>query len=229
MAWALPSLDCCCSALPITTAYLLIAAALVGWDRRVYPESARIARLASGGRTACAIGCFSSRQLWHIDGPGAGGADRGAVRQPSIAWFFPDRLWVAIVTLWRIGVWYKPQISGTRSIAVEFIPIIHSRRVMIALGVLVALVFKAALCLKSVELLNLLSDRQIRRIDAGSAALSVHLPLPPTRWAHSSADRSAIASAANMSSGFLNPRRAAVHAALPYAGCSKRGADVSSA
>src|SRR5258705_8035822 len=120
---------------------ILVAAALVGLGSAVFhPESARIARLASGGRYGFAQSVF---QLGGSFGTSMGPVLAAFVvvpfGQPSIAWF-SSIAFVAIVTLWRIGVWYKPQISGARSVAVEFHPD-HpdSRRVMIALGVLVAL------------------------------------------------------------------------------------------
>jgi FSR family fosmidomycin resistance protein-like MFS transporter len=132
---------------------ILIAAALVGLGSAVFhPESARIARLASGGRYGFAQSVF---QLGGSFGTSMGPVLAALIvvpfGQPSIAWFSLIAF-VAIVTLWRIGVWYKPQISGTRSIAVEFHPD-HpdSRRVMIALGVLVALVFSKQLYVSSLS------------------------------------------------------------------------------
>ncbi len=132
---------------------ILIAAALVGLGSAVFhPESARIARLASGGRYGFAQSVF---QLGGSFGTSMGPVLAALIvvpfGQPSIAWFSLIAF-VAIVTLWRIGVWYKPQISGTRSVAVEFHPD-HpdSRRVMIALGVLVALVFSKQLYVSSLS------------------------------------------------------------------------------
>jgi len=132
---------------------ILIAAALVGLGSAVFhPESARIARLASGGRYGFAQSVF---QLGGSFGTSMGPVLAALIvvpfGQPSIAWFSLIAF-VAIVTLWRIGVWYKPQISGMRSVAVEFHPD-HpdSRRVMIALGVLVALVFSKQLYVSSLS------------------------------------------------------------------------------
>jgi MFS transporter, FSR family, fosmidomycin resistance protein len=132
---------------------ILIAAALVGLGSAVFhPESARIARLASGGRYGFAQSVF---QLGGSFGTSMGPVLAALIvvpfGQPSIAWFSLIAF-VAIVTLWRIGVWYKPQITGTRSTAVEFHPD-HpdSRRVMIALGVLVALLFSKQLYVSSLS------------------------------------------------------------------------------
>ena len=132
---------------------ILIAAALVGLGSAVFhPESARIARLASGGRYGFAQSVF---QLGGSFGTSMGPVLAALIvvpfGQPSIAWFSLIAF-VAIVTLWRIGVWYKPQITGTRSTAVEFHPDHPDfRRVMIALGVLVALVFSKQLYVSSLS------------------------------------------------------------------------------
>jgi FSR family fosmidomycin resistance protein-like MFS transporter len=132
---------------------ILIAAALVGLGSAVFhPESARIARLASGGRYGFAQSVF---QLGGSFGTSMGPVLAALIvvpfGQPSIAWFSLIAF-VAIVTLWRIGVWYKPQISGAKSAAVEFHPD-HpdSRLVMIALGVLVALLFSKQLYVSSLS------------------------------------------------------------------------------
>ena len=72
---------------------ILIAAALVGLGSAVFhPESARIARLASGGRLRFrAIGIPAWRQFRHLDGPGAGGPDRRAVRPAQHRLVLVDR------------------------------------------------------------------------------------------------------------------------------------------
>src|SRR5450631_3718156 len=119
---------------------ILGAAALVGLGSAVFhPESARIARLASGGRYGFAQSVFQVG--------GSAGTSMGPLLaalivvpfgQPSIAWFSTIAL-LAIVILWRIGRWYKPQIT-TRKAPIHIHPDApSSRRVMIALGVLVAL------------------------------------------------------------------------------------------
>jgi FSR family fosmidomycin resistance protein-like MFS transporter len=71
--------------------------------------------------------------------------------QPSIAWF-SSIAFLAIVILWRIGQWYKPQIT-TKKMAP---PPAHpdapsSRRVVIALVVLVALLFSKQLYVSSLS------------------------------------------------------------------------------
>jgi FSR family fosmidomycin resistance protein-like MFS transporter len=132
---------------------ILIAAALVGLGSAVFhPESARIARLASGGRYGMAQSVF---QLGGSFGTSMGPVLAALIvvpfGQPSIAWF-SSIAFLAIVILWRIGVWYKPQIATRKSAAVERHPD-HpdSRRVKIALAVLVALLFSKQLYVSSLS------------------------------------------------------------------------------
>ncbi len=97
-------------------AVILVAAALVGLGSAVFhPESARIARLASGGRYGFAQSVFQVG--------GSAGTSMGPLLaalivvpfgQPSIAWF-SSIAFLAIVILWRIGHWYKPQITTKKS------------------------------------------------------------------------------------------------------------------
>jgi FSR family fosmidomycin resistance protein-like MFS transporter len=71
--------------------------------------------------------------------------------QPSIAWF-SSIAFLAIVVLWRIGVWYRPQIAAKKFASVERHPDLpDSRRVKIALVVLVALLFSKQLYVSSLS------------------------------------------------------------------------------
>jgi MFS transporter, FSR family, fosmidomycin resistance protein len=132
---------------------ILIAAALVGLGSAVFhPESARIARLASGGRYGFAQSVF---QLGGSFGTSMGPVLAALIvvpfGQPSIAWF-SSIAFLAIVILWRIGVWYKPQIATKKSAVVERHPDLpDSRRVKIALAVLVALLFSKQLYVSSLS------------------------------------------------------------------------------
>jgi FSR family fosmidomycin resistance protein-like MFS transporter len=132
---------------------ILIAAALVGLGSAVFhPESARIARLASGGRYGFAQSVFQVG--------GSFGSSMGPVLaafivvpfgQPSIAWF-SSIAFLAIIILWRIGLWYRPQIAAKKFAA----PAPHpdapdQRRVMIAIGVLVLLLFSKQLYVSSLS------------------------------------------------------------------------------
>jgi MFS transporter, FSR family, fosmidomycin resistance protein len=132
---------------------ILVAASLVGLGSAVFhPESARIARLASGGRYGFAQSVF---QLGGSFGTSMGPVLAALIvvpfGQPSIAWFSLIAF-LAIVILWRIGRWYRPQIAAKKFAA----PAPHpdapsSRRVMLALGVLVALLFSKQLYVSSLS------------------------------------------------------------------------------
>ena len=134
-------------------AVILVAAALVGLGSAVFhPESARIARLASGGRYGFAQSVF---QVGGNAGTSMGPLLAALVvvpfGQPSIAWF-SSIAFVAIVILWRIGHWYKPQITSKRAVPVHVHPDApSSRRVMIALLVLMALLFSKQLYVSSLS------------------------------------------------------------------------------
>ena len=134
-------------------AVILIAAALVGLGSAVFhPESARIARLASGGRYGFAQSVF---QLGGSFGTSMGPVLAALIvvpfGQPSIAWF-SSIAFLAIIILWRIGQWYKPQIAVRKTVAVAAHPDApNSRRVMIALAVLVALLFSKQLYVSSLS------------------------------------------------------------------------------
>jgi MFS transporter, FSR family, fosmidomycin resistance protein len=132
---------------------ILIAAALVGLGSAVFhPESARIARLASGGRYGFAQSVF---QLGGSFGTSMGPVLAALIvvpfGQPSIAWF-SSIAFLAIVILWRIGVWYKPQIASKKFPAPKAHPDApDSGRVRIALLVLVALLFSKQLYTSSLS------------------------------------------------------------------------------
>ena len=132
---------------------ILIAAALVGLGSAVFhPESARIARLASGGRFGFAQSVF---QLGGSFGTSMGPVLAALIvvpfGQPSIAWF-SSIAFLAIVILWRIGVWYKPQIASRKFPAPKAHPDApSSARVRIALLVLVALLFSKQLYVSSLS------------------------------------------------------------------------------
>ena len=132
---------------------ILLAAALVGLGSAVFhPESARIARLASGGRYGFAQSVF---QLGGSFGTSMGPLLAALIvvpfGQPSIA-YFSSIAFLAIIILWRIGKWYKPQITTKRMTRIEPHPDAPSpRRVRIALAVLVALLFSKQLYVSSLS------------------------------------------------------------------------------
>jgi MFS transporter, FSR family, fosmidomycin resistance protein len=134
-------------------AIILTAASLVGLGSAVFhPESARIARLASGGRYGFAQSVF---QVGGSAGTAMGPLLAALIvvpfGQPSIAWF-SSIAFLAMVILWRIGRWYKPQITADKSKPIQVHPDApSSRRVMIALAVLVALLFSKQLYVASLS------------------------------------------------------------------------------
>jgi MFS transporter, FSR family, fosmidomycin resistance protein len=141
--------------LSIASSYysILVAAALVGLGSAVFhPESARIARLASGGRYGFAQSVF---QLGGSFGTSMGPVLAALIvvpfGQPSIAWF-STIAFLAILILWRIGLWYKPQIASRKATAVAADPDLPgSKRVTLALAVLVALLLSKQLYTSSLS------------------------------------------------------------------------------
>jgi len=132
---------------------ILIAAALVGLGSAVFhPESARIARLASGGRYGFAQSVFQvGGNLGTSMGPLLAALIVVPFGQPSIAWF-SSIAFLAIVVLWRIGYWYRPQIAARKFAAIEPHPDApDSRRVKLALAMLVALLFSKQLYVSSLS------------------------------------------------------------------------------
>jgi FSR family fosmidomycin resistance protein-like MFS transporter len=142
--------------LSVAQQYLVIlaAAALVGLGSAVFhPESARIARLASGGRYGFAQSVFQvGGNLGSSMGPVLAALIVVPFGQPSIAWF-SSIAFLAIVILWRIGLWYRPQIAAAKKFAA---PEPHpdapdSRRVTIAIAVLVMLLLSKQLYVSSLS------------------------------------------------------------------------------
>ena len=131
---------------------ILLAAALVGLGSAVFhPESARIARLASGGRYGFAQSVF---QLGGSFGTSMGPLLAALIvvpfGQPSIAWF-SSIAFLAIIILWRIGLWYRPQITTRKTLPPSHPDAPSSRRVKVALVVLVALLFSKQLYVSSLS------------------------------------------------------------------------------
>jgi MFS transporter, FSR family, fosmidomycin resistance protein len=132
---------------------ILIAAALVGLGSAVFhPESARIARLASGGRYGFAQSVF---QLGGSFGTSMGPVLAALIvvpfGQPSIAWF-SSIAFLAIAVLWRIGRWYQPLIKAKKVAIVDRRPdTLDSRRVTTAIVVLVLLLLSKQLYVSSLS------------------------------------------------------------------------------
>ena len=132
-------------------AVVLAAAALVGLGSSVFhPESSRIARAASGGRHGFAQSLF---QLGGNLGSSLGPLLAAFIVLPrgqgSIGWFSISAL-IAIALLFRVGGWY--QWSGAmqqarRAAAVP--PPVSSRRIAVAVAILLALLFSKFIYLTS--------------------------------------------------------------------------------
>src|SRR5262249_34991306 len=102
---------------------ILAAAALVGLGSAVFhSESAPIAGLASGGRYGFAQSVF---QLGGSFGTAMGPVLAALIVVPfgqsSIAWFSLIAF-LAIVILWRIGLWYRPQITARKAMPIHAHP-----------------------------------------------------------------------------------------------------------
>jgi len=122
---------------------ILLAAALIGLGSAVFhPESARIARLASGGRYGFAQSVFQvGGNFGSAMGPVLAALIVVPFGQPSLAWF-SSIAFLAIVILWRIGRWYKPRIVPRKAVARERDPHAPSpARTATAIGILIVLVF----------------------------------------------------------------------------------------
>ncbi len=133
-------------------AMIVIAAAMIGLGSAVFhPESARIARLASGGRYGFAQSVFQvGGNLGSAMGPVLAALIVAPFGQPSIAWF-SSIAFVAIVVLWQIGRWYKPRIGVRNRAAAIARPaeLLPTRRTAVAIGILIVLVFSKYIYLSS--------------------------------------------------------------------------------
>jgi MFS transporter, FSR family, fosmidomycin resistance protein len=133
---------------------ILLAVAMVGIGSSVFhPESSRVARMASGGRHGLAQSLF---QVGGNVGTSLGPLLAAFVVLPegqrSIAWVSAAAL-VAIVVLTRVGMWYKRNHhAGAKSrvkAGVDGHP--SSRRITVALVVLVSLMFSKFVYLASLS------------------------------------------------------------------------------
>jgi FSR family fosmidomycin resistance protein-like MFS transporter len=132
-------------------AVILLAAGLVGLGSSIFhPESARIARMASGGRYGFAQSVF---QVGGNTGSALGPVLAALIVVPfgqgSIGWF-SIMAFAAIVLLWQIGRWYRPRIVPRGSAApVRPADALPPRRVAFAIAVLIVLVFSKYIYLSS--------------------------------------------------------------------------------
>jgi len=138
-----------------TYGMILIAVALVGVGSSVFhPESSRVARMASGGQHGFAQSIF---QVGGNAGSALGPLLAAFIVLPagqrSIAWFSAAAL-VGIVVLFRVGNWYKVQrnsFAKAKALAQDAHAHLSSRKVAIALAILIALMFSKFFYLASLS------------------------------------------------------------------------------
>jgi MFS transporter, FSR family, fosmidomycin resistance protein len=156
---------------------LLVAVALVGVGSAIFhPESSRVARLASGGQHGLAQSVFQVG--------GNAGASLGPLLaafivvpygQRSVAWFVLAVL-LAIAVLSRVGRWYKVhhlRIMTARTRPGVGRPLLSRRRVVVAIGLLIALVFSKYIYL--VSLTNYYTLFLIGRFHVSVRSAELHL------------------------------------------------------
>jgi FSR family fosmidomycin resistance protein-like MFS transporter len=134
---------------------ILVAVALVGVGSSIFhPESSRVARMASGGQHGLAQSLF---QVGGNAGSALGPLLAAFLVLPggqrSIAWTSLAAL-VAIIILTRVGTWYKRHQSAHKKAhaknAAHGVPL-PSRKVALAVAVLVALIFSKFFYLASLS------------------------------------------------------------------------------
>jgi len=136
-----------------TFVMLLAAAALVGVGSAVFhPESSRVARMASGGQHGLAQSVF---QVGGNTGSAMGPLLAAFIVLPrgqySISWFSVAAL-IGILVLARVGAWYKRHRStaaSSRVTKIERRPALPSRKIALAMTVLIALIFSKYIYLAS--------------------------------------------------------------------------------
>jgi FSR family fosmidomycin resistance protein-like MFS transporter len=130
---------------------ILVAVALVGIGSSVFhPESSRVARMASGGRHGLAQSLF---QVGGNAGSSLGPLVAAFVVLPagqrSIAWFSLAAL-LGIILLSRVGAWYKAhRIARSQAAIHERRSDLSSRKITLAMAVLIALMFSKFVYLAS--------------------------------------------------------------------------------
>ena len=131
---------------------LLLAAALVGTGSSVFhPESSRIARLASGGRHGFAQSFFQvGGNLGTAAGPLLAAFIVLPNGQASVAWFGVAAL-IAITLLVRVGGWYKTHRVARARAHVAQAPALPRKKIVLAIGVLLALIFSKYFYLASLN------------------------------------------------------------------------------
>ena len=134
---------------------LLVAASLVGTGSSVFhPESSRVARMASGGRHGLAQSVFQvGGNVGSAVGPLVAAFIVLPRGQSSVAWFCLTAM-LGMFVLFNVGHWYKehglarlkPRAADGKAAAVP-----ERKKVMLAIGVLLALIFSKYFYLASLS------------------------------------------------------------------------------
>lgn len=136
-----------------TYGLLLAAAAMVGLGSAVFhPESARVARMASGGRHGLAQSLFQvGGNFGQALGPLMAAAIVLNFGQSSIAWFALMAL-ACIIILFNVGVWYKHHGVARMKASAKLHrpPDLSQLRVIGTIAVLIALIFSKQIYFASI-------------------------------------------------------------------------------
>ncbi len=133
---------------------VLIAAMLVGVGSSVFhPESARVARMASGGRYGLAQSTFQTGgNIGSALGPLSAAFVVASWGQRGIAWY-AGAAFLAIILLFKIGTWYKNHglariRSAHKALAHEALP---NKQVLTIIAILAMLIFSKYFYLISIS------------------------------------------------------------------------------
>ena len=153
---------------------LLLAAALIGTGSSIFhPESSRIARLASGGRHGFAQSFF---QVGGNAGSALGPLLAAFLILPhgqgALAWVSVLAL-VGIVLLTRVGMWYARRAKPKAARVVVAAATLPKRQVIIAVGVLLALIFSKYFYL--ISLSNYYTFYLIEKFHVSTQSAQIHL------------------------------------------------------
>lgn len=183
-------------------AIILGAAGLVGMGSAVFhPESSRVARMASGGQHGLAQSLF---QVGGNAGSALGPLLAAFVVLPrgqySIAWFSLAAL-PGMIVLAKIGAWFKknmPKTPAYRGPDRAHRPVLSSRRIVLAIAVLIALVFSKYFYLASLTTYYTFYLMSKFHVSVQNARSIYSHSWELLRQAPSSGGRSAIASGVSM-------------------------------
>jgi len=153
---------------------LLLAAALIGTGSSIFhPESSRIARLASGGRHGFAQSFF---QVGGNAGSALGPLLAAFLILPhgqgALAWVSVLAL-VGIVLLTRVGMWYARRAKPKAAKVVAAARTLPRRQVVLAVGVLLALIFSKYFYL--ISLSNYYTFYLIEKFHVSTQSAQIHL------------------------------------------------------